>query len=273
MTAFAQLIANIAQKPIQTDVSNCALLISFGYLWQKPLKNPNTPLFILHPLFAPCNPSSQSHTLRYEIGTEFGVVWLLAYILAPLLKKQSDNISKLKDKLKNLDVGFLSSETNLSEEELEQIREILCSSSSVGIVLGEELATHPHTQDIALVLGILGTSNKIEFIMPQLKNPIMPHSTHIENTTLSVCEELPESNGHFIYILPSNISMPILKTPPLFAPALKLNNQQKVVLKFESQHIPTSCEYDSTLKGTIALLYMPKTQDIGYPYKKVEVIL
>lgn len=270
MNTFAQLIANISQKPIKTDVSNYTLLLSFGYLWQEPLKNPNTPLFILHPLFAPFNPSSQSRTLRYEIGTEFGVVWLLAYTLAPVLDIKNNQITELE----NIDIGFLSSETNLSEEELEEIKDLMHTCSQpLGIVLGAELAMHPRAQDIALVLGTLGKTNKIDFIMPQLANSIMPYNSHMEHTSLSLCEELPESNGHFIYILPSDTSTPILKTPPLFAPTLKLNNQQKVVLKFESQQIPTSCEYDSTLKGTIALLYMPKTQDMGYPYKKVEVIL
>ena len=56
MNTFAQLIANISQKPIKTDVSNYTLLLSFGYLWQEPLKNPNIPLFILHPLFAHFKP-------------------------------------------------------------------------------------------------------------------------------------------------------------------------------------------------------------------------
>ena len=112
MNTFAQLIANISQKPIKTDVSNYTLLLSFGYLWQEPLKNPNIPLFILHPLFAPFNPSSQSRTLRYEIGTEFGVVWLLAYTLAPVLDIKNNQITELE----YIDIGFLSSETNLSEE-------------------------------------------------------------------------------------------------------------------------------------------------------------
>lgn len=268
MKAFVSLLANISQKPIKHDVKGYDTLLSFGYFWQ------NLPdckqLFALHPLFLFDNPSVQ--TLRYEIGTEFGVVWLLAHTLSSMLNASNPLTQDLQATLKHIDIGYLASESNLAEEELEGISDYLSHTQSpIGIVLGKELALHPHAEDIALICGILGASPYIDIIVPDFtENITLSTPPHLN---LQICEDLPESNGNFIYALPSTLSTPTLKIPPLFAPALKLKDGQHITLNFESQSIKAICQCDKAQKGTIALLYLPQTHDIGYPYKKVEVIL
>ena len=278
MKAFAGILSNISNKPIQTNSTSHKTLLSFGYLWEKI--DTDSKLFILHPLPLLENNEQITHFARYEVGTEFGVAWLLAHTLLSAFQPNgidSPLTSKLNDMLDKLDVGFLSSESNLAEEELEKLK-IFLNPSSFALVLGSELARHPNAKDIAHILGLLSKLTNIEIIMPELIDSISPSQSVEAN--LSPCEQLPESNGNFIYIMPkcdyvSTIDSPLLKAPPLFAPAFKLQDKTSITLGFESQQILTQCQYDSSLKGTIALLYLPDVSHInlGYPYKKVEVIL
>ena len=268
MKAFATLIEHISQKPIKRDFTPYDTLLSFGYFWHTLPSCER--LFILHPLFVNENKTLQS--LRYEVGTEFGVAWLLAHTLSHLLNVQTPLTQELQAKLQHIDVGYLSSESNLAEEELESITQYTKSiKKPLGIVLGNELALHQNAQDIALICGILARSSQIDVIMPELADSI--HSYAECEPHLQICEDLPESNGHFVYILPTHTPTNTLKIPPLFAPMLGLKDKQHITLCFESQCIEAICERDNTKKGTIALLCLPTTNDIGYPYKKVEVIL
>lgn len=281
MKAFAEMLSNISNKPIQTTFTNHKTLLSFGYLWEKIDTDSN--FFILHPLPLRQKSEQITHFARYEVGTEFGVAWLLAHTLLSTFstnKLDSSLTSQLNNMLDNLDVGFLSSESNLAEEELEKLKTFL-NPSSFALVLDAELAQHPNAKDIAHIFGLLSKLTDIQIIMPELTDSIQP-SQSLE-AQLSLCEQLPESNGNFIYIMPerscANIDLPLdsplLKAPPLFAPALKLQDKRQVTLCFDLERITTQCQYDSSLKGTIALLYLPNVSslNLGYPYKKVEVIL
>ena len=249
MKAFASLISKISQKPVKKDFANYDTLISFGYFWEDMPSCRQ--LFALHPLFMPENKSIQC--LRYEVGTEFGIAWLLAYSLSPLLNTTNTFTQELKT-------------------ELESIMKYLNTlKKPLALILGKELALHPHAQDIALICGILGASDKINIIMPEYEDS-QDYATP-QHISLELCEDLPESNGNFVYIMPSSVTLNTLKIPPLFAPTLKLKDKQHITLNFESQHIEAICERDDTKKGTIALLYLSKIGDMGYPYKKVEVII
>lgn len=282
MRAFAEILSNISNKPIQTTLAGYTTLLSFGYLWEKI--DVDSKLFILHPipLLNGLDKNEQiTHFARYEVGTEFGVTWLLVHTLLSAFQvsgADSTLISQLNDMLDNLDVGFLASESNLAEEELEKLK-TFPNPSSFALVLGAELAQHPDAKGIAHILGLLGRLTNIEIIMPELTNSIKP-SQNLQ-AELSICEQLPESNGNFVYIMPKcsvtdiALDLPLLKAPPLFASTLKLQERRQVTLCFDSEHIIARCQYDNSLKGTIALLYLSNMSyaNLGYPYKKVEVIL
>ncbi|WP_052099829.1 MULTISPECIES: hypothetical protein [Helicobacter] len=280
--SFATHIFQTSQKPIKKDFADYDTILSFGYFWHTLPADKQ--LFVLHPLFI--NESKAIKSLRYEVGTEFGVMWLLAHTLLHLLEGEDSKTNELQTSLEQVDMGYLSSETNLAEEELEFITQhTQVSKKTLALVLGTELAFHPNARDIALICGILGKSRHIDIIMPEIldshidfKNTSNSTDSKAQNT-LQICEDLPESNGNFIYVLPysnsavSKDSINTLTLPPLFAPALKLKSKQHITLSFESNRIDAVCECDNTKKGTIAMLYTSTLNNIGYPYKKVEVIL
>lgn len=294
MKNFALALSNATQKPILNDFSPFQSLLSFGVFWQdsevgaeaqanmqaSELKGRAT--FALHPLFLPELESLRdSYALRYEVGTELGVAWLLAHALCHPLTTQDSILHDFSTLLDELDVGYLASESNLSEEELESLSKWFMArkSTPLAIVLGSELALHRESKEICKLLALLSLTlqaHKVEhsFILPELDERVLP--SHAAEPSLPLpCHELPESNGNFIYIIESTQadSTPSLRAPALFAPSLRLQDSELITLSFESQHIKARYAPCPSLKGTIALLALPQARALGYPYKKVEVIL
>lgn len=278
LISFAQTIANIAQKPIAPCIAHQALYtISFGYFWTYSSLNisQDSKKYLFHPLFAQ-ESSHNEHCFRYEVGTELGVAWLMIYFLLDKdffrQTQQSSEISRIKQILDNLDIGFLASESSLGEEELQILSEIP-KNSMMTLILGEELAMHDDAMEIAHIIGTLAQYLNINIIIPTLDATITPNA-FCSNITLTPCESLPESNGNIIYIVPTKTQPYILQAPLLFAPQNKLSDLQPITLKSHTQSFEACAKIDSRLKGTIGILYLPQEsyQQVGYPYQKVEVI-
>lgn len=295
---FAKKLSENTQTSILTEFEDFEYMLSFGYFWEKEntlsyYQTHSHSARILHPLFLEENSQSDVCSIRYEVGTELGVAWLLAYALCNALRK-SDTKSIKPDSLAlsffalldEVDIGFLASESNLSEEELLGIGEWFINNQKQGYrfayTLGYELSNHHQSAEILKILSALAHifclyAVQFAFIMPQLAHPIIPNQhTPLNSQSLpSLCDELPESNGNFIYLRESkNIDsshLLSLEAPTLFAPSLNLQDSQIITLCFEDQELKACYKLCPNLKGTIALLYLPKSHTLGYPYKKVEV--
>jgi len=210
---FATQIANITQRNVFNTIEDkikqqeYSALVSFGYFWQNDtfFRSPyvkNARKIVLHPIM--CNVET---SLCYEIATEFGVVWLLAYFLL------DDKIKAKEISFKSIDIGYLSSETNLSEEELENYIYSL-NTSRILLVLGEEIAFHAKSKEIAELIGFVSRNLCIDVCMPNLARNISPQVKY--EPKLIVCDELPESNGYFIYAIPSKDNI-LLQAPAFFS--------------------------------------------------------
>lgn len=278
LISFAQTIANIAQKPITPCMAHQSpYIISFGYFWIHSSLNASqdSEKYLFHPLFAQ-ESSCNNHCFRYEVGTELGVAWLIIYFLLNKdffqQTQQPSTASHIKQILDDLDIGFLASESNLGEEELQILSEIP-KNSDMTLILGEELAMHDEAIEIAHIIGTLAQYLNIHIVIPTLETTITPNA-HCSNIVFAPCESLPESNGNVIYIVPTETQPYILQTPLLFAPQNKLYDLQPIILKSHTQSFEACAKIDSHLKGTIGILYLPQEsyQQVGYPYQKVEVI-
>lgn len=103
----------------------------------------------LHPI--PDERLKKHSYIQYEVQTELGVV---AMMLAGFLK---DIIldTKLDNFIENLDMGYLSSESNIGEEEIERLNDIFKTSQNPVIFIGSELYYHPARKQIATMLGLI----------------------------------------------------------------------------------------------------------------------
>ena len=89
--------------------------------------------------------------IKYEAGSEEGV----AALLADTLLKDIDLPDGVRAVLDDLDIGNLSAESNVGEEELEALRKSLIKKVGYSLVVGSDLYAHPRAENIAKLLALL----------------------------------------------------------------------------------------------------------------------
>ncbi len=89
--------------------------------------------------------------IKYEAGSEEGAAALLAHTLLA----DADIPESVRSVLDDLDIGNLSAESNIGEEELEALRKSLLKRHGFSLVVGEDLYAHPRAEQIAAWVALL----------------------------------------------------------------------------------------------------------------------
>ncbi|GAA8324709.1 hypothetical protein ACOWKT_03845 [Helicobacter pylori] len=202
----------------------------------------------------------------YEIHTE-------AAILALILRGILEQTSQLKGHvLENVDVGYLSSEANMSEEELQELIAIIVKAKKRALVLNREITKHANNAFLYTLLNELQNYLEIlhipcndssattafydskdqEWLLETaLKEGVLPFESELKD--LESLEQISEANGSFVYV-----SYKSLKTPKLsFSKQFKIANKIKhSKAKFQISNQTLECELEESpnLKGLIAIL-------------------
>ncbi|WP_089087140.1 hypothetical protein [Helicobacter pylori] len=202
----------------------------------------------------------------YEIHTEAAI---LALILRGILEKTSSLKGHVLEKI---DVGYLSSEANMSEEELQELIALIVKAKKRALVLNREITKHAHSAFLYTLLS--GLQNYLEILhIPcndssattafydskdqewlletALKEGVLPFESELKD--LESLEQISEANGSFVYV-----SYKSLKTPKLsFSKQFKIANKiQHSKAKFQISNQTLECELEESpnLKGLIAIL-------------------
>ncbi|WRC52832.1 hypothetical protein E5L10_06145 [Helicobacter pylori] len=202
----------------------------------------------------------------YEIHTE-------AAILALILRGILEQTSRLKGHvLEKIDVGYLSSEANMSEEELQDLIALIIKAKKRALVLNREITKHANNTFLYTLLS--GLQNYLEILhIPcydssattafydskdqkwlletALKEGILPFESELKD--LESLEQISEANGSFVYV-----SYKSLKTPKLsFSKQFKIANKikhSKAVFQISNKTLECELEESPHLKGLIAIL-------------------
>ncbi len=202
----------------------------------------------------------------YEIHTEAAV---LALILRGILEKTSQLKGHVLEKI---DVGYLSSEANMSEEELQDLIALIIKAKKRVLVLNREITKHANNAFLYTLLS--GLQNYLEILhIPcydssattafydskdqewlletALKEGVLPFESELKD--LESLEQISEANGSFVYI-----SYKSLETPKLsFSKQFKIANRiQHSKAGFQILDKTLECELEESphLKGLIAIL-------------------
>ncbi|PDX48043.1 hypothetical protein BB471_01255 [Helicobacter pylori] len=202
----------------------------------------------------------------YEIHTEAAI---LALILRGILEKTSQLKGHVLEKV---DVGYLSSEANMSEEELEELIVLIVKAKKRVLVLNREITKHADNAFLYTLLSELQNYLEIlhipcndsssttafydskdqEWLLETaLKEGVLPFESELKD--LESLEQISEANGSFVYV-----SYKSLKTPKLsFSKQFKIANKIKhSKAKFQISNQTLECELEESpnLKGLIAIL-------------------
>ena len=183
------------------------------------------------------------HFLKYEIDT---LGFVLALVCARVLEFPEIEFPEI-------DQGYLSGESNASEEEIQTLCEFF--SSCDGIIVAPENFSGANGANIAFMLNTL--SKKFGFCVIGINGKPYELNAPLK---MSELEEGADFNGASVFCLPAeNVA---LKGSAMFAMASKLKNGAKVVI----DGIEATFELDSTLKGTTGLFFAPNAK---YEFKKL----
>jgi NADH-quinone oxidoreductase subunit G len=179
-----------------------------------------------HPLEDPRLRNQVTRHLKYEAGSEEGVAALLA---AALIDREAAP-KKLREYLEGLDIGYLSAESNVSEEELEKVRALLWKRRRFTLVVGADLYTHPRVENIARLLGVLERYSDFELLA-------VPPASNSLGVSL-ICELADEATGYTVGVTaPGDFVLSALGGGDLDLPAM--NQQEGTLTTLEGRVVPT----------------------------------
>ncbi|GAA6988810.1 hypothetical protein ID0090_11780 [Helicobacter pylori] len=204
----------------------------------------------------------------YEINTEAAV---LSLILRGILEKTS----RLKGHvLEEVDVGYLSSEANMSEEELQELTALIIKAKKRVLVLNREITKHANNAFLYTLLSELQNhleilhipcndsnittafydSKDYEWLLEAaFKEGILPFESQLQSKDLELLERMGEANGSFAYVSYKSLEAPKLS----FSKQFKIANRiQHSKMGFQISNETLECELEESphLKGLIAIL-------------------
>ncbi|WQR90872.1 hypothetical protein FNE55_01630 [Helicobacter pylori] len=202
----------------------------------------------------------------YEIHTEAAI---LALILRGILEKTSQLKGHVLEKI---DVGYLSSEANMSEEELQELIALIVKAKKRALVLNREITKHADSAFLYTLLS--GLQNYLEILhIPcndssatatfydskdqewlletAFKEGILPFESELKN--LESLEQISEANGSFVYVSYKSLETPRLSFSKQFKIANKIKHS-KAEFQISNQTLECELEESPHLKGLIAIL-------------------
>ena len=204
---------------------------------------------------------------RYEVGAEEGVLALLAksFLLHVKLPEEVNHYFEA------IDDGYISAESNLGEEEIEEIEALYEASKNVVFVLGDDVMRHPRAANIAHLAGLIAKYGKAKLLVVGAK-PEESVQTD-KPCVLEEIEDLKSFDGVVVYQCPalSKEEEHLVIGSAQFQMAAKVQNGDKINVTTNQEVYPRTFVRDDSLKGVIALMPCAKA-DSSYPYHVVKIV-
>jgi len=136
---------------------------------QKVLEEKKHKFVYMHPIEDVTLQTSITQFIKYEVGSEEGV----AALLADTLLNDKELPEEIEAFLEDLDIGYLSAESNVGEEELEAMHSLIGDNTTVSLIIGSDLYTHPKAGQIAKLIALLEQYAGLHILcVPPAKNAL-----------------------------------------------------------------------------------------------------
>jgi len=228
------------------------------------LKNEGSEFVYMHPIDDVSLQEKYTQYIKYEAGSEEGVLALLALFLitnAPV---------EYKNYLEDLDIGYLSGESSVGEEELELLAENLANKKEITLIVGDDITGHENFENISKLIRIIDLYTEMNVVL--LNSDIT-----IDLSTKSIPAEVDAINtynGTVVYTVDATEN--ILRGSSSFAMAAKIKDGDTVNITYDTLTIKKKFQVDTSVRGTIALYpimdaHEEKSILSGYRFKQVKI--
>lgn len=215
----------------------------------------NKPLVYFSPIEDINLSQNAKYFCKYEIASEEAVFSLMCKFLTKNLT------SKISDFVDELDIGYISAESNIGEEEIEKLNEIFKSCKNITLILGKDVFFHKSIENIIKLISVLTNFSNIS-ILSDIKSNIN------EILIPDIIEELESFDGIMIY--EANKNENFLIGSAQFAQIAKIKQNEKIQIITKDTTYHKTFILDENLKGTIGILYT--TNSNTYRYKSAKIL-
>ncbi len=175
-------------------------------------KEKNAYIAYMHPLEDQSLDKVVTQYIKYEVGSEEGLLAMLAELLV-----NEEGKEKHKAFFDELDVGYICGESSVGEEEFDDMSQKLLNHNERVLVVGPDLFNHPRSKNIAKILGLISKYSDFEIVM-------IPSEANTLGVSL-ICELDDEIEGKTIgYNVKADYTLSFLGDGDLDMPGL---NQQE----------------------------------------------
>jgi len=190
-------------------------------------KRHNARVVYMHPIEDKQMQNVVTQFVKYEVGTEEGVLAMLAKTML----EGKVNIKKIENFLNDLDEGYLSAESNVGEEELDEIKKSLARCKHITLVIGEDCINHPRAEQIARLAALFERFGGMSVL------PVAPKTNSLG--VALICD-LDEKAGDYTigYNAPGDFVLSSLGNGDLDMPAL--NQQEGTFTTLNKRVVPTN---------------------------------
>ncbi len=230
----------------------------------KMIKTEGCEFVYMHPIDDVSLQEKYTQYIKYEAGSEEGVLALLALFLI------TNAPAEYKDYLEDLDIGYLSGESSIGEEELELLVENLVSKKEITLIVGDDITGHENFENISKLIRLIDLYTDMNIVL--LNSDIT-----IDLSAKSIPEEIDAINtynGTVVYTV--NATEDILKGSSSFAMAAKIKDGDTVNITYDTSTIKKKFQIDTSVRGTIALYPIVDSDEekimlSGYRFKQVKI--
>ena len=230
----------------------------------KMLKTEGCEFIYMHPIDDVSLQEKYTQYIKYEAGSEEGVFALLASFII------NNSSTECQSYLEDLDIGYLSGESSVGEEEFELLVEKLANKKEITLIIGDDITGHKSFDNISKLIRIIDLYTDMNIVLLNkeinidLSLKVIPDDVDDINTY----------NGTVIYT--AKASEDILKGSASFAMAAKIKDGDTVNIAYGSNSFKKKFQIDSSVRGTIALYPIvdesqEKVIQSGYRFKQVKI--
>jgi len=211
------------------------------YAVNKASKHNRARVVYMHPIEDAEMQNVVTQFIKYEPGTEPGV----AALLAEALLKEADLPEEIRGVIDALDIGHLSAESNVGEEELETVRLSMWKRRRYTLIVGADVYAHSEAETIARWIALFERYGNFNVVC-------IPPEGNALGVAL-ICDLDDEAEGFVAgYNAPGDVVLSALGDGHLDMPAL--NQQEGTFTTVDKRVVPThpAVSYDGYVLNDIA---------------------
>jgi len=181
-----------------------------------------------HPIEDVLMQNVTTQLMKYEVGTEEGVMALLAYAIL----KDADLDDDEREFFDDLDLGYIGAETNIGEEELSLMMKSFSRAKNRTLIIGNDLIAHERSGNIAKLAALIEKYSEFSLV-------IVPREVNTLGCSLiNTLDEDEDISNVVGYNAKGDFVISSFEDADLAVPAL--NQQEGTVVSIDNRVLPTN---------------------------------